>query len=231
MAEFVAAYAGLYFKGLLIGLGLTVAAMAGAFIIGLAVALARLSRRSWLRAIGSGYVALFRGIPPLVLLYLIYFGLPAWAAQIGSPFLTALVGPLDNRLLAATVAFSVNAGAYTTEIIRASIQALPHDQMEAARSIGMNYGLAMRRTVLPQSLRIAFPALCNEFIVILKGTSLASVIGVTELMRSAQMVAAATFLNLQAYVLAAFFYVVTVILLQLLSSMIEARILVGNREA
>ncbi|WP_296744758.1 amino acid ABC transporter permease [Mesorhizobium sp.] len=227
MIEFAATYAGLYFRGLLLGLGLTVAAMAGAFLIGLFVALARLSQRRWLRAAGGAYVALFRGIPPLVLLYLVYFGLPAWAAQVGNPFLIALLGPLDNRLLAATLAFSVNAGAYTTEIIRASIQALPADQMEAAKSIGMTHGLAMRRIVLPQSLRIAFPPLCNEFIVILKGTSLASVIGVTELMRSAQMVAAATFLNLQAYVLAAVFYVVAVIVLQTLSSIVELKLLAG----
>lgn len=225
MAEFVADYSGLYLKGLLIGLGLTVAAMAGAFLVGLLVALARLSRRGWLRVLGGAYVALFRGIPPLVLLYLVYFGLPAWAAQIGNPVLTGLLGPLDNRLIAATLAFSINAGAYTAEIIRASIQALPPDQMEAAKSIGMTYGVAMRRIILPQSLRIAFPPLCSEFIVILKGTSLASVIGVTELMRSAQMVAAATFLNLQAYVLAALFYVVAVIILQSASSMIESRLL------
>lgn len=228
MVEFAATYSGLYFKGLLVGLGLTVAAMAGAFLIGLFVALARLSRRRWLRMLGGGYVALFRGVPPLVLLYLVYFGLPAWAAQLGNPFLIALLGPLDNRLIAATLALSINAGAYTTEIIRASIQALPGDQIEAAKSIGMTYGLAMRRIVLPQSLRIAFPPLCNEFIVILKGTSLASVIGVTELMRTAQMSAAATFLNLQAYILAAVFYVASVILLQVLSSQIETKILGGG---
>ncbi|WP_181168021.1 amino acid ABC transporter permease [Mesorhizobium sp. B2-4-19] len=228
MVEFAATYSSLYLKGLMIGLGLTVAAMAGAFLIGLFVALARVSQRRWLRMLGGAYVALFRGIPPLVLLYLVYFGLPAWAAQIGNSFLITLLGPLDNRLLAATLAFSINAGAYTTEIIRASIQALPADQMEAARSVGMTYGLAMRRIVLPQSLRIAFPPLCNEFIVILKGTSLASVIGVTELMRSAQMTAAATFLNLQAYMLAAVFYVAAVILLQALSSLIEVKILDGG---
>lgn len=222
--DFVVAYSPLYLKGALVGLSLTAVSMCGALLIGLLVALGRLSRRAPLRLLCLGYVTLFRGIPPLVLLYLVYFGLPAWASQSGSPWLVSLLGPLNNRLFAATLAFAVNAGAYTSEIIRASISSIHSEQLEAARSIGMTYGQAMRRIILPQALRVAFPPLCNEFIIVLKGTSLASVIGVTELMRNAQMVASATFLNLQAYVLAAIFYVVLVILLQIVSSAIERRL-------
>lgn len=224
MIDFLVAYSPLYLKGALVGLSLTVFAMIGALLIGLLVALGRLSRRTPLRLLCLGYVTLFRGVPPLVLLYLVYFGLPAWASQAGSPLLIKLLSPLDNRLFAATLAFAVNAGAYTAEIIRASITSIHSEQMEAARSIGMTYPQAMRRIILPQALRVAFPPLCNEFIIVLKGTSLASVIGVTELMRNAQMVASATFLNLQAYLLAALFYVVMVILLQIASSAIERRL-------
>lgn len=223
MIEFAIKYAPLYLSGALIGLGLTVAAMTGALAIGLLVALGRLSRRRWLRWCCSVYVAVFRGVPPLVLLYIVYFGLPAWAMNSGSDALVAVFSPLDNRLLAATIAFSINAGAYTSEIIRASILSVHSEQMEAARSIGMTYPTAMRRIILPQALRAAFPPFCNEFVIILKGTSLASVIGVTELMRNAQMVASATFLNLEAYVLAAIFYVVMVTILQIGSSFVEAR--------
>ena len=224
MIEFAIKYTPLYLSGALVGLGLTVAAMAGALVIGLLVALGRLSGRRWLRWCCAVYVAVFRGVPPLVLLYIIYFGLPAWAMQSGSDALIAMFSPLDNRLLAATIAFSINAGAYTSEIIRASILSVHAEQMEAARSIGMTYPMAMRRIILPQALRAAFPPFCNEFVIILKGTSLASVIGVTELMRNAQMVASATFLNLEAYVLAAVFYVVMVTILQIGSSFVEARI-------
>jgi His/Glu/Gln/Arg/opine family amino acid ABC transporter permease subunit len=228
MLEFAVTYAPLYFAGALVGLGLTVGAMAGALVIGLFVALGRLSRHAAIRWLCVAYVTVFRGVPPLVLLYIVYFGLPAWAMQSGSPALVAIFSPLDNRLIAATIAFSINAGAYTSEIIRASILSVHPEQMEAARSIGMTYPLAMRRIILPQAFRIAFPPFCNEFIIILKGTSLASVIGVAELMRNAQMVASATFLNLEAYVLAAVFYVFMVTILQFGASFIEARLDVAN---
>lgn len=223
MTEFTIAYGPLYFKGLLVGLGLTVVAMVGALIIGLFVALGRLSKFAALRWLCVAYIAIFRGAPPLVLLYIAYFGIPAWAAQTGNGFLMAIFSPLDNRLLAATLAFSVNAGAYTAEIIRASIQSIHAEQFEAARSIGMTYPQTMRRIILPQAMRIAFPPFCNEFVIILKGTSLASVIGVTELMRTAQNVASATFLNLEAYMLAGIIYVVTVSVLQVAASMLEVR--------
>ncbi|MGI6853206.1 amino acid ABC transporter permease [Mesorhizobium sp. 1B3] len=230
MIDFAIAYLPLYLKGALVGLALTAAAMTGALIIGVAVAMGRLSQIPLLRYLTISYVAVFRAVPPLVLLYIVYFGLPAWAMATNSDVLIAIFSPLDNRLLAATLAFSVNAGAYVAEIVRASILSIPEEQMEAARSIGMTYPKAMRRIILPQAFRTAFPTLCNEFIIILKGTSLASVIGVTELMRNAQMVASATFRNLEAYVLAALLYVVLVILLQLASARIE-RWMGGTRAA
>jgi His/Glu/Gln/Arg/opine family amino acid ABC transporter permease subunit len=218
---FATAYFPLYLEGTLVGLFLTTVAMAGSFVIGLAVALGRLSRRRLLRHLSGTYVAFFRGIPPLVLLYIVYFGLPSFAQELGNPALIALLAPLDNRLLAATVAFAINSGAYSAEIIRAGIVAIHADQLEAARSIGMSYAVAMRRIILPQALRVAFPPLGNEFITVLKGTSLASVIGVTELMRSAQLAASTTFENMWAYSFAAIFYVCVVILLQGLIYLLE----------
>ena len=146
-----------------------------------------------------------------------------WAQQLGIRPLVAFLAPLNNRILAAVVAFGFNSGAYSTEIIRSAIAAIPPEQMEAAQSLGMSYWLAMRRIIIPQSARVAFPPLGNEFIAVIKGTSLASVIGVTELMRHAQLVAAATFQNLAAYTLAAVFYVVLVIILQSGVSLIERR--------
>lgn len=224
MIEFAIQYLPLYLQGALVGLGLTAAAMAGALVIGVLVAIGRLSSNPVLKYVTLAYVAVFRAVPPLVLLYIVYFGIPAWAMASENAALIAIFSPLDNRFIAATLALAVNAGAYVAEIIRASILSLPADQMEAARSIGMTYPKAMRRIILPQAFRTAFPPLCSEFIIILKGTSLASVIGVTELMRNAQMVASSTFRNLDAYVLAALVYVVLVIVLQFITVKIEARL-------
>ncbi|MDQ0392808.1 amino acid ABC transporter permease [Labrys monachus] len=223
MIDFVTSYTQLYVTGALVGLGLALLSFAGSLAIGLAAALGRISSRRWLRLLTGAYVALFRGVPPLVLLYIVYFGLPAWAHQTGDAALIALLSPLDNRLLAATVAFAINSGAYSTEIFRASILSVQADQMEAARSLGMSYALGMRRIVLPQALRIAVPPLSNELIIVLKGTSLASVIGVSELMRNAQTAASATFQNLIAYSYAAVFYVVFVIVLQSLVRILAPR--------
>ena len=105
MIEFVTSYTALYVTGALVGLGLALLSFAGSLAIGLAAALGRISSRRWLRLLTGAYVALFRGVPPLVLLYIVYFGLPAWAHQTGDAALIALLSPLDNRLLAATVAF------------------------------------------------------------------------------------------------------------------------------
>lgn len=221
--EFLSTYFPFYLQGALVGLGLTCLAMAGALVIGLAVALGRLSGKPVLVAACAVYTALFRGIPPLVTLYIIYFGLPSWAMQSGNQFLIALLGPLDNRILCAMIGFALNSGAYTSEIIRASVLSIPVEQFEAARSLGMPYHRSLRRIILPQAFRVAFPALGNEFVIVLKGTSLASVIGVTELMRNAQMAAAATFRNLEAYSLAAAFYVTIVVILQIVVRLLEKR--------
>src|SRR5206468_5621448 len=109
---------------------------------GLLGALSRVSERPLLRMLGTAYVAIFRGVPPLVLLYIIYFGLPAWAQEVEWSWLINLLAPLNNRIFAATLAFAVNSGAYSTEIMRASILSVGAEQREAARSIGMGYFLS-----------------------------------------------------------------------------------------
>jgi glutamine transport system permease protein len=223
MFQFARDYLPLYFQGTLIAIGLTALSMVLSVAIGLLAALGRMSGNRVVGSIVSVYVAFFRGIPPLVLLYVVYFGLPSWAQDLGILPLVLFLEPLNNRLLAAVIAFGINSGAYSTEIIRSAISSIPPEQMEAAQSLGMSYWLAMRRIIIPQSARVAFPPLGNEFIAVLKGTSLASVIGVTELMRDAQLVAAATFKNLQAYSLAAVYYVALVILLQTTVTRIEHR--------
>ncbi len=229
MLQFARDYLPLYFQGTLVAIAVTALSMLLSVAIGLAAALGRLSGSRAARSIVSAYVAFFRGIPPLVLLYVVYFGLPSWAEQMGIRPLAAFLAPLNNRVLSAVIAFGVNSGAYSTEIIRSAIASIPHEQMEAAQSLGMSYWLAMRRIIVPQSARVAFPPLGNEFIAVLKGTSLASVIGVTELMRDAQLVAAATFQNLMAYSLAGVYYVVLVIMLQGAVGWIEGRLSLAHK--
>jgi His/Glu/Gln/Arg/opine family amino acid ABC transporter permease subunit len=229
MLQFARDYLPLYFQGTLVAIAVTVLSMMLSVALGLVAALGRLSGSRAARSIVSAYVAFFRGIPPLVLLYVVYFGLPSWAEQMGIRPLAAFLAPLNNRVLSAVIAFGVNSGAYSTEIIRSAIASIPHEQMEAAQSLGMSYWLAMRRIIVPQSARVAFPPLGNEFIAVLKGTSLASVIGVTELMRDAQLVAAATFQNLMAYSLAGVYYVVLVIMLQGAVGWIEGRLSLAHK--
>ncbi len=214
----------LYLAGLAVALLISVIAYALALVIGTVGAIARTSRSRPARFAAAAYVAVFRSMPPLLTLYIVYFALPSLAMGLGVPALTALVEPLGNRIFAAVIAFTLASGAYATEIIRAGIASVPDEQFEAARSIGMPYGKAFRRIIAPQAFRTAFPTLSNEYLIALKATSLASVIGVVELMRTAQILASMTFQYLLAYTIAGIFYVVFVSLLQFLLHRVENRL-------
>ncbi|MGV6874967.1 amino acid ABC transporter permease [Pseudochelatococcus sp. B33] len=184
-------------------------------LVGSLLALAKTSSIRPLRSLAWCYTALFRGIPPLLMLYLVYFGLPSWALSSGAPALVALTEPLNNRLFAAVFALTLISSAYSTEIIRAAIDSVPKEQWSAARSIGMPYWLTMRRVIAPQAVRFSIPPLGNEYIAVLKATSLVSVIGVAELMRATQLVASMTFRHMEAYTIAAIYYVSFVITLEI----------------
>lgn len=224
MGDVIEEYLPMYLSGSLAGIGLTVLVMVVALVIALMIALARVSPRVLPQAVGTLYVGLFRATPPLVLLFLVYFGLPSWAMQSDSALLKAIIEPVNNRIVAVVVALSMVVGAYSAEIIRAAIQSIDVEQMEAGRSIGMSRMLCMRRIILPQALRTAVPSLANEFIVTLKGTSITSVIGVTEVTRAAQIAAGSTFHTLEAYALAACFYLVMVAVLQAIVALVERRL-------
>jgi His/Glu/Gln/Arg/opine family amino acid ABC transporter permease subunit len=231
VSKFIAEYWWEYLVGLGVALQISVISMAASIVLGTLGALGRDAGSGIVRFIAAAYVAVFRGAPPLLLLYLVYFGLPTIAQSADIPVLNELFSSLNNRIVAAVVAFTLSSGAYSTEIIRAAIAAVGSEQLEAARSIGMSYRLAYRRIILPQAARVAFPPLGNEFITVIKGTSLASVIGVVELMRAAQQAAGATFENLLAYSLAGLYYVALVIVLQLGLSQVERRLKPGWRRA
>lgn len=149
----------------------------GGMIIAVAVALMRLSKRRVVAWLGRAYVSLIRGTPLLVQLFVVFYGLPS---------LGLVIDPWPSAI----VAFSLNVGGYAAEVVRAAILSVPKGQWEAAYMIGMRHRTALRRIILPQAARVSVPPLSNTFISLVKDTSLASLILVTELFREAQKVAA-----------------------------------------
>ncbi|WP_102960670.1 amino acid ABC transporter permease [Mangrovicella endophytica] len=179
--------------------------------LGLVVALIRLFGPRPLVAVVRFYVWVIRGTPLLVQLFLIFYGLPS-AGIVLDAFTAALIG------------FTLNVGAYTSEIIRAVIASVPRGQWEAAYSIGMSWAQAMRRTILPQAARTAVPPLSNTFISLVKDTSLAAAITVPELFQSAQRIVAVTYEPLILYVEAALIYLVLSSVLSALQVRLEHRL-------
>jgi len=162
-------------------------------VIGLIVALGRLSPHRLPRYLAVAYVSIVRGTPLLIQVLLIYFGLP----QIG-----IVLAPIP----AAIAALSLNGGAYLSENFRAGVLSVDRGQREAAHSLSMSYPQSLRRVILPQAARIALPPVGSRFIAIMKDTSLASVITVFELTRLANMVGSATFRYIEMFVIVAVVY-------------------------
>ncbi len=153
-------------------LQLTLLAIAIGLVLGLVLALCRISKNVLLNKISFFYIWFFRGTPLLLQISFIYYSLPTL-----SPVFQL------NRFTAGFLALGLNSGAYLAEIIRAGIQSIDKGQMEAAKALGMSYGMAMRHIIIPQSYRRLMPPVGNEFIALLKDSSLVSVISLTELMR------------------------------------------------
>ncbi len=192
--EFLRVIFPLLMKGALITVELTVLAIVFGTIIGLFVALAKLSPLWPLRVFGNLYTWVLRGVPLLVQLYVLYYGL----AQIGLLEL--------NAFTAAVLGLSLCSGAYIAEIIRGGIQSIDHGQKEAALSLGMSGVEAMRRVILPQAMRNILPPLGNEFITSLKDTSLVSVITMIELMRTGVLLDVTYFRSMEIYISVAVIY-------------------------
>lgn len=203
----------LFVGGAVQTLWLSIAAFSLALLIGLCLALARLSRRRPLSITSWVITDLVRGIPALVLVLLIYFGLP----QIGLDLGSALSG---------IIALGVNSGAYVGEAFRAGIQAVDVGQTEAARSLGMSHAQAMRRVVLPQAVRIVIPPVTNEATVLIKGTSLLSVISITELTRVGTQVMTLTFRPIEAFLTVGLIYLVLNTVVSQASLRLERRLAV-----
>ena len=185
-------------------------------ILGMLIAMMRMSRLKGLRAVADVYTTVLRGTPILLQLYFFWLGLPK-------------IVPIKlSDTACIVVALIVNSSSYVSEIIRAGIGAVDKGQWEAARSIGLSEGRVMRRVILPQAVKNILPALGNEFIVMVKETSLASVFFVGELMTAYQSVQSTTFLAIQSLTIVGIIYLALTSVLSKCVSMFERRLMVSD---
>jgi cystine transport system permease protein len=190
---------------------LALASFALGLVIALGVALARLSRVRVLSAAARFYISVVRGTPLLVQLFVIFYGLPS---------LGVVIDPWPSAI----IAFAINVGGYAAEVIRAAIQSVPVGQWEAGHTIGMSRGQTLRRIILPQAARVSVPPLSNTFISLVKDTSLASLILVTELFKEAQRIAAFSSEFMLIYIEAALIYWVICLVLSSGQNLLEKRL-------
>jgi polar amino acid transport system permease protein len=202
-------------EGVVMTIALTVVAFAIGLVIGLGVALIRGSHNRVVRGIGWTYIWIFRAIPTLVLLFLVSYGLPQLFPLFAERWFEALY--------AATIALSVSEGAYAAEIIRGGLLSVDDGQRLAARALGIPPRSVLRRIVFPQVVRVITPALSNDFITLLKLTSLASVVSLYELLKMAQIQIASSFRDAEWYLAAAVYYLVLVSVFMLIQAWFERR--------
>ncbi len=190
---------------------LSLASFALGLVIALGIALMRISSSRLLSGFARGYVSIIRGTPLLVQLFVIFYGLPS-------------IGLVVPPWPSAIIAFSLNVGGYAAEVIRAAILSVPRGQWEAAYTTGMSRSMTLRRVILPQAARVSVPPLSNTFISLVKDTSLASLILVTELFRIAQNIAAFSQEFMLLYLEAALVYWLICLVLSAGQSRIEKRL-------
>ena len=183
-------------------------------MIGFPMAFGRLSSRPWISLPAKGYIALIRGTPLLLQLFVVYYGMVRLVAL--------------DPLTSAALALGVHNGAYIAEIIRGAIQSINKGQMEAARSLGMTHMQAMRRVIIPQALLRALPPLGNQFIIALKDSSLASTVTVRELVLTSRQLASSNFMMMEMLAIAAVFYLILTGLLTLLVNHLEVKMSVSR---
>ncbi len=225
--------------GLWVTISTTLFAFLIAILLGLFTGLGRISNNTFVKNLATFYVEFIRGVPMLVLIFFIaYVGVPAavdafknlgvWLVSLGAVGLGSWLSGFENSAvpmnIRAVIALATTYGAFLAEIFRAGIQSIGRGQMEAARSQGMSYWQAMRYIILPQAIRNVLPALGNDFISMLKDTSLVSILAVRDITQIAKLYAGRTFQYEQSYITLAVLYLTMTVLLSFLIKMIEKRI-------
>jgi polar amino acid transport system permease protein len=202
-------------EGVILTILLTVVSFAVGLAIGLAIALMRGSRHALVRGAGWTYIWLFRALPTLILLFFFWNALPQ--------LFPALRGQGYDPFIAAVIALSINEGAYAAEIIRGGLLSIDDGQRVAARALGMGPRSVFRRIIVPQVVRVITPALSNDFITMLKITSLAYAISLRELMTMTQIQVASSFRHAEWYLAAALYYLVLVSIFMVVQARFERR--------
>lgn len=213
--------------GLLVTVVVSILAQGLGVVFGLFAALGKMSKFAGFRWLAGGYIWYFRGTPLLVQMALLFFGLGVTHIydfpDIRLGFLT-----ISGAIQAGTLALAINEGAYMAEIIRAGIESIDPGQMEAAKSLGMNYGQAMRRIILPQAAKVIIPPLGNEFNNMMKTTSLMQIISAGELFFAFSQINARLFKPFELFIAASLYYLVLTTIWSFIQSRIEARL--GERK-
>lgn len=209
---FISKYGSFFLKGIKITILISLIGVALGSILGAFVALMKLSKIKIISWIASIYIEILRGTPMLVQVFIVFFGI------------TAALGIDISALVCGTIALVINSSAYIAEIIRAGINAVDKGQMEAARSLGLNYRQTMKSVIMPQAIKNILPALGNEFVTLIKESSIVSTIGVGEIMFNAQVVQGISFDPFTPLIVAAALYFVLTFVLTRIMNMIEGRL-------
>ncbi|MGO4698092.1 arginine ABC transporter permease [Paenibacillus sp. FSL A5-0031] len=208
---FMAEYWPIFLRGALVTLELSFFGVALGTVLGVVFALMRISRIWPVKFLASTYIEIIRGTPMLVQIFIIHYGLTGFGINL-PPFISGVV------------ALTINSSAYMAEVFRAGIEAIDKGQTEAARSLGLSRGMALRYIVLPQAFRNMLPAIGNEFIIIIKDSSLISVIGIAELMFNARTVQSVTFSPMEPLLIACALYFIMTFTLSRLLAVLERKL-------
>lgn len=207
----------IFLKAAVLTINLTLCSLLIGSVIGLIFAFFRLSNSKVLNMVATAYITVIRGTPLIVQIAVLYYGI--------SNFI------LLSQFWAGALALAIHGGAYIAEIFRGAIQSIDRGQMEAARSLGMSYPMAMRRIVLPQAFKSAIPPLGNQFISGLKESSLVAYIGMSDLWGTALSEAASTYRQLETYIVVGLYYLVMVMIFTFLVNKLEAKLDVTKKTA
>lgn len=199
----------------LLTLRLTITSLIFGSLIGLIVAFFRISTNKWLNKLATIYIELIRGTPLIVQIAILYFGIASVVTL--------------SQFWAGALALAIHNGAYIAEIFRGSIQSVDKGQMEAARSLGMTYPLAMRRIILPQAFKFSIPPLGNQFIIGLKDSSLVAYVGMADLWGSGLSEAASNYRQLETYMVVGIYYLALVLLFSYLLRKLERRLDIDSK--
>lgn len=208
--------------GAVVSLLLAIGALAIGLVIGTFGAMGRISKKKVIRAIATAYVEAVRGTPMLLQILFLFLGIPGLYNMITGNSMS------PDPLLIGLIAMGINSGAYTTELIRSGIGAVPKGQMEAGRTLGLSYSGTMRYIVLPQAFKRIIPPLVSEFIVLIKDSSLVSVIGAAELLRRSRVLGSRYYNYMLPLLMATAMYLVMTLIVSMFARKLEERLKVSD---